>query len=867
MGLLNRRRQAPVRGPEVQAAPPAEPADRPVIRAADLAAPGWTTLPPIPPTLAPMRLTAARQFEQDLVARQPLDLKLAPLGHALSESAPAGVVEAVAVLAAEAPDGEEAPARDRARLDLAIPPAPPAEAVAPAAPPRLRLGRAPSPAGPPDRRPAPSAPAAPPPASAATVPSPVPAPPLPVAGTPAAAPPAVPREPLTPPAPATAAATPAAPAEAPVPVPLATVPLASEQPIVPVEPLTPPALAATPGPGAAPAALPLVRAAMPAEVPVVALASTRLPEEQRRAGDVPPAPTSLPPAAMTPTSPPAPAPATSLVGDRPLAQGAAGPPAADPGDHPPAPPDPAMPLADPPRSSAAPTPPPSPGAERTPPVPLPPEAPGPALSPKVDAPLLGTQPLLEPPAAAPPGPAETSPAAPSPEMPVVLPDQPAATAPDRARRPGLGAPLAGLPPTARSFDPTGRSPAPSLHLPRPPARRAAPGQPAVTPPAPPGPPLPLASWSAQGPALTAPAPRSPTPAPPARRGPLTWAALPELPVAGLEPLTTAPAPTAEPPLALRPLTPFQPFIPAPDADAPAAPSPGPTGARPAPTAPPLAPVGPGRALPSPAPAPGPAEGNAVRASVGQRHGVDLRHVPIDRSIAGAAQAARIGARAYTHERGVVIPPQVGTLDAGEGRALLAHELTHVAQRTRLGAAMPPEHTPAGQTLEAQAQTAELALAPAPPPPSPPPPPAAAARAASAAPPGGPLALATPQAKTAELDETSLLAAMQKLSDRMGTSTPPAGQPQTIVMTPPAPAAAAGVQRASVRDMVTQVEARGAERGPSDPREASVFAKKPSDTDLSRLARWLYPLISYRLKGELREDRERAGLLTDTYRRW
>jgi hypothetical protein len=55
-------------------------------------------------------------------------------------------------------------------------------------------------------------------------------------------------------------------------------------------------------------------------------------------------------------------------------------------------------------------------------------------------------------------------------------------------------------------------------------------------------------------------------------------------------------------------------------------------------------------------------------------------------------------------------------------------------------------------------------------------------------------------------------------------------------------------------------------GPPDQIEGSTMAK-PSDTDLSNLSRWLYPLIKYRLKGELREDRERAGHLTDHYRKW
>jgi hypothetical protein len=52
-----------------------------------------------------------------------------------------------------------------------------------------------------------------------------------------------------------------------------------------------------------------------------------------------------------------------------------------------------------------------------------------------------------------------------------------------------------------------------------------------------------------------------------------------------------------------------------------------------------------------------------------------------------------------------------------------------------------------------------------------------------------------------------------------------------------------------------------------PAEAAHHSPRPSDHDLNNLSRWLYPLIRYRLKGELREDRERAGLLTDHYGRW
>jgi hypothetical protein len=272
----------------------------------------------------------------------------------------------------------------------------------------------------------------------------------------------------------------------------------------------------------------------------------------------------------------------------------------------------------------------------------------------------------------------------------------------------------------------------------------------------------------------------------------------------------------------------------------------------------------------------PAEGSATRAAVGQRHGVDLRRVSIDRSATSAAQAARLGARAYTSAQGVVIPPQVGTLDAGEGQALLAHELTHVAQRTRLGAAMPPEHTPAGQTLEAEARTAELALAPPSPGaasalgsprhhgPTTPAGGAAAGQGRPAAPGSLALATATPAARNPAIDETALLAAMRKLAQATST-TPPPGQPTTIVMNAPpaAPApvpAAAAVQRAP--DVVTRALA-----APTRTSAEPLLSAEPTDEELSQLAHQLYPIISYRIKGELREDRDRAGLLTDTYRRW
>ncbi len=255
----------------------------------------------------------------------------------------------------------------------------------------------------------------------------------------------------------------------------------------------------------------------------------------------------------------------------------------------------------------------------------------------------------------------------------------------------------------------------------------------------------------------------------------------------------------------------------------------------------------------------------MRASVGQRHGLDLSQVLVDRSAAGAARARSLGARGYASQTAVVIPPEAGTLNAGPGQALLAHELTHVAQRARRGPNLPPENTPGGQALEAEARSAEMALAPSAP--------VRAARAdsqtarpaghsdtAEQAPPALPLAGSARAG--GGVNEAALMAAMQQLS-QMGTSTPPGGAPTTVVMTPAsvaAPAPAATVQRA--------VQVADATPSPATPgRAVSAFSTKPSDADLSKLARWIYPLISFRIRGELRENRERAGLLTDSYKRW
>jgi hypothetical protein len=51
------------------------------------------------------------------------------------------------------------------------------------------------------------------------------------------------------------------------------------------------------------------------------------------------------------------------------------------------------------------------------------------------------------------------------------------------------------------------------------------------------------------------------------------------------------------------------------------------------------------------------------------------------------------------------------------------------------------------------------------------------------------------------------------------------------------------------------------------KDSGPFGKRPSDRELANLSYWLYPLISHKIKGELREGRERLGMITDHYRRW
>ena len=87
-------------------------------------------------------------------------------------------------------------------------------------------------------------------------------------------------------------------------------------------------------------------------------------------------------------------------------------------------------------------------------------------------------------------------------------------------------------------------------------------------------------------------------------------------------------------------------------------------------------------------------------------GVDVADTPIDRSPHVSARAARIGAIAYTEQGVVHLPADHGPLDAPTSRAVVAHELTHVAQQRRRPGPLPAEGTAEGRALEAEAQATQ-----------------------------------------------------------------------------------------------------------------------------------------------------------------
>src|SRR5262249_5057380 len=111
--------------------------------------------------------------------------------------------------------------------------------------------------------------------------------------------------------------------------------------------------------------------------------------------------------------------------------------------------------------------------------------------------------------------------------------------------------------------------------------------------------------------------------------------------------------------------------------------------------------------PKPGPSPQPESVPAdLAGDFARTRGVDVSHVPVHRGPAGAVQARALGARAYPRYGEVFLPPDVGPLAQPAARALLVHELTHIAHHSLLGDDLPEADSADGRALEADAMASE-----------------------------------------------------------------------------------------------------------------------------------------------------------------
>jgi hypothetical protein len=99
---------------------------------------------------------------------------------------------------------------------------------------------------------------------------------------------------------------------------------------------------------------------------------------------------------------------------------------------------------------------------------------------------------------------------------------------------------------------------------------------------------------------------------------------------------------------------------------------------------------------------------ATAALVHELTGVDVSDAVVDRSPSTGERAAELGAVAFTEAGTVHLPAELGDLDEPRTRAVLAHELTHVAQQRRRGTAPPDETSEVGLALEDEARSVQYA---------------------------------------------------------------------------------------------------------------------------------------------------------------
>lgn len=266
-------------------------------------------------------------------------------------------------------------------------------------------------------------------------------------------------------------------------------------------------------------------------------------------------------------------------------------------------------------------------------------------------------------------------------------------------------------------------------------------------------------------------------------------------------------------------------------------------------------------------------------------------VTVDRTADVTSTARTLAARSYTAGGDVHIPAEHGSLAGGEGGALLAHEMVHAAQQRRLGAALPPEASPEGRRLEAEAVAAEGRVGrrsetPAPRHDAIQPAPsrtltavAAPARAGARGPADDghvrgrrtqalPLAPSFPAAEHAAPvmraprlpGSTALLGQVPRLPAPV--SEPMSAPPDSSPVPPPPPVPVGdlpAVPPGSPPDRPAFLPAPPAATGPAGP---GGGAEGGDGTDVDELVGKLYGPIRDRLRAELLVLRERSNLLTD-----
>lgn len=88
---------------------------------------------------------------------------------------------------------------------------------------------------------------------------------------------------------------------------------------------------------------------------------------------------------------------------------------------------------------------------------------------------------------------------------------------------------------------------------------------------------------------------------------------------------------------------------------------------------------------------------------------DLSDVAVWRDEESGNAAAQLDARAFTADGEIHMPPGHGSANDRRATALLAHELTHVAQQRRTAFGVPSEGSPQGRRLEAEALAVERSV--------------------------------------------------------------------------------------------------------------------------------------------------------------